>query len=269
MLLDGRRRSSHAAPLPNTTPNSTPAVIKLRLTSVRLATRRAPSVLASLSDTLTAEAFEHGAPWISYATAGVFLLAVALVGRGRTNGPAPLASRRSTFSLRARGVGVRFVRHEETPVATITQRMEVDASPAAVWSILVDVSRLPEISRSTTEVVTEGPLQSPGQTFEQTVRLGGRSWTSHWQVDEIVPERSLTISGSLPLGTPYTMTERLTAAGEHRTRLEICAEYELPMGALGRLAGRLGVERRARSELRDVIRGVAQLAQSAAHAPGS
>jgi hypothetical protein len=34
------------------------------------------------------------------------------------------------------------------------------------------------------------------------------------------------------------------------------------MGALGRLAGRLGVERRADRELREVLEGVARLAEA-------
>ena len=149
---------------------------------------------------------------------------------------------------------------------TMSEAVEIGAGPELVWSILADVSRLPKFSRSTTDVDVDGALRARGQSFEQTVRLGGRSWTSQWEVDRIDPGQLLQISGTLPLGAPYTMTERLAPIGSDRSRLEVSAEYDLPMGALGRLAGRLGVERRARAELRDVVRGVARLAEAEAEA---
>ncbi|MHB1138913.1 MAG: SRPBCC family protein [Microthrixaceae bacterium] len=149
-------------------------------------------------------------------------------------------------------------------MSTVHEHIDIDASPAAVWEVLADVSRLPELSGSTTRVRVDGMLHTRGQTFEQTVRLAGRSWTSTWQVEEIDPGRLLRISGSLPGGTPSRMVERLEPRGDSGCRLSIDAVYELPMGALGRLAGRLGVERRARDELREVLEGVARLSRGPA-----
>lgn len=141
---------------------------------------------------------------------------------------------------------------------TIHEHIDIDVSPDAVWDVLADVSILPELSSSTTEVVVDGPLRRVGQTFEQTVRLAGRRWRSTWRVDELDPGRTLRISGSLPGGTPYRLTERLEPTSGGGTRLTIDADYDLPMGALGRLADRLGVERRARQELREVLDGVSR-----------
>ncbi len=142
---------------------------------------------------------------------------------------------------------------------TLREQVEIDASPHHVWQVLADVTLLPELSSSTTEVRADGLLARVGQTFEQTVRLAGRSWTSTWQVDEIDPGQLLRIAGSLPGGTPYRMAQRLDGLGGGRSRLVIEASYELPMGSLGRLASRLGVERRARNELREVLEGVARM----------
>jgi uncharacterized membrane protein len=147
-------------------------------------------------------------------------------------------------------------------VPTIHHAVEIDAPDARVWSVLADVSRLPELSGSTTEVRVDGLLREVGQTFEQTVRLAGRSSTGTWRVEALEPGRRLEISGSLPGGVPYRMVELLEPLGPDRTRLSITAEYQLPMGALGRLAGRLGVERRADRELREVLEGVARLAEA-------
>ena len=152
---------------------------------------------------------------------------------------------------------------------SICEQVDIAAGPQAVWAVLADVSLLPELSGSTTKVRVDGPLREVGQTFEQTVRLAGRKWTSTWVVDEIDPGQRLHITSELVGGVPYRMEERLEVLSADRTRLVIEADYELPLGALGRLASRLGVERRARDELREVLDGVARLAQDPADAAAS
>ena len=151
-------------------------------------------------------------------------------------------------------------------MSTIHDEVVIAATPEQVWAVLADVSLLPQLSSSTTEVRVDGLLDRVGQTFDQTVQLAGRRSSSCWRVEEIEPGRLLRISGSLPGGTPYRMVETIDPLADG-TRLAIEAEYELPMGALGRLAGRLGVERRARRELREVLEGVARRAEAAAGHP--
>lgn len=148
-------------------------------------------------------------------------------------------------------------------MSTIHDEVDIAATPEQVWAVLADVSLLPQLSSSTTEVRVDGLLDRVGQTFDQTVQLAGRRSSSCWRVEEIEPGRLLRISGSLPGGTPYRMVETIDPLADG-ARLAIEAEYQLPMGALGRLAGRLGVERRARRELREVLEGVARLAEDGA-----
>jgi hypothetical protein len=44
--------------------------------------------------------------------------------------------------------------------------------------------------------------------------------------------------------------------------MTLTIDYSLPFGPLGRLAGRLGVERKALDEAGQVLKGVARLAES-------
>lgn len=123
-----------------------------------------------------------------------------------------------------------------------------------------DVRLLPELSPSTVEVTAPDRLTSVGQTFTQTVRLAGRSFTSEWRVEQIDPGRRLVITGSVLPGTHYEMTESIEADGDG-TRLELTMAYRLPFGPVGRLASRLGVERRAVDEAETVLAGVRDAAE--------
>jgi hypothetical protein len=149
-------------------------------------------------------------------------------------------------------------------MATMSERQVVDAPVDIVWDVLADVSVLPELSDSTVDVEVDGPLRGVGQTFRQTVKLAGRRWTSDWSVTVLEPRRRLAVEGSIAPGTAYRLDEELEALDGGRTGLTITATYELPLGALGRLAGRLGVERRVADELGRVVRGVG--ARAAEHA---
>jgi hypothetical protein len=142
------------------------------------------------------------------------------------------------------------------------QHRQIDASVADVWAILVDVSRLPEISPSTVHVEAPPRLKKVGDEFEQTVRLAGRKFTSTWSVARFEPETCLEVSGSVLPGTHYTMTEELEARGRGHTTMRLTIDYSLPFGPVGRLAGKLGAERKALSEAADVLDGIARLAES-------
>jgi hypothetical protein len=139
---------------------------------------------------------------------------------------------------------------------------EIRASRSSVWTVLTDVGRLPEISPST--VAVDGPqrLERVGDRFEQTVKLAGKRFTSTWKVTEFETNTLLTVSGSVLPGTRYSMIERLEDIGDGRSRMTLTIEYSLPLGALGRLAGRLGAERKALQEANQVLDGVARLAES-------
>lgn len=146
-------------------------------------------------------------------------------------------------------------------MSRIRRSVAIDAPPAAVWAVLADVRQLPDFSESTVAVVAPDLLTTVGQTFEQTVRLGGREFTSTWKVTALDPGRELIIEGSVLPGTHYTMTESIEPDGDG-TQLSLIMDYKLPFGPLGRLASKLGAERRAASEADEVLDGVRRRAES-------
>jgi uncharacterized membrane protein len=139
-----------------------------------------------------------------------------------------------------------------------------NASTSAVWAVLEDVGRLPELSPGTVHVDGPARLTEAGQTFEQTVELGGKQFTSTWTVEAITAGERLVISGRLLPGTHYEMTEELQALDDDRTEVCLTMRYKLPFGPLGRLAARLGAERRATDEAGQVLEAVAAMAEGAA-----
>jgi hypothetical protein len=147
-------------------------------------------------------------------------------------------------------------------VPTIQQSVEIERPAGAVWAVLEDVRRLPEFSHSTV-AVREAParLTAPGQIFHQEVRLLGRSFDSEWVVTALEPGRSLTIEGDVGYGVRYCLTESLEELGPDRCRFGLHIEYRLPLGVLGRVAGRLGVERRAEAEAGEVVAGMKALVE--------
>lgn len=75
--------------------------------------------------------------------------------------------------------------------------VEVAAPAPVVWSIVEDLSRMPELSQSTISV--EGPdrLTEVGQRFAQVVRLAGKRFRSEWTLLELHPGRFLRVEGEM------------------------------------------------------------------------
>ena len=145
---------------------------------------------------------------------------------------------------------------------TIEHDAVIERPAEAVWAVLEDVRRLPEFSASTV-AVRDAPerLTAAGQTFRQEVKVLGRSFDSEWVVNAIEPGRSLTIEGDVGYGVRYCLTESLEPLGPDRCRFGLHIDYRLPLGVLGRVAGRLGVERRAESEAGEVVAGMKRLVE--------
>lgn len=143
---------------------------------------------------------------------------------------------------------------------TTTLSRDVSASAAVVWSILTDVHELPSLSPSTLSVRAPGRLERVGDEFEQTVKLVGRRFTSNWQVTQFDRERLIAVTGSILPGVRYSLVEEVTPRGRSESTLAMTADYSLPFGPLGRLAGRLGAERAALEEAKQVLDAIAELA---------
>ena len=124
--------------------------------------------------------------------------------------------------------------------------------------------RLPELSASTVSV-SDAPerLTAAGQTFRQVVKAVGRSFDSEWEVLELVPGTRLTIEGSVGYGVRYRLIESLTPVDSGAaTRFDVCIEYRLPFGPLGKVAERLGVSRLAEQEAGEVAAGLKRVVEA-------
>ena len=149
-------------------------------------------------------------------------------------------------------------------MATIEHAAEIDRPAAEVWAILEDVRRLPELSHSTVEV-RDAPsvLSGTGQTFTQVVQVLGTRFESEWEVTTFEPRRAFSIEGDVGYGVRYCLREEVEPLGPDRCRFRLHITYTLPLGVLGRVAGRLGVERRARAEAAEVVAGLKAVAEAA------
>jgi hypothetical protein len=147
-------------------------------------------------------------------------------------------------------------------MGVIDRSVEVRAEPARVWDVLVDLRRLPEVSRHTVEV-KDAPerLTHAGQRFTQVVDAVGKRFESEWTVSRFEAGRTLSIEGSVGFGVRYCLTESVEPAGPGRSRLGVCIVYKLPFGPLGRVASKLGVERLAAAEAEQVLGSIAAIAE--------
>ena len=150
-------------------------------------------------------------------------------------------------------------------MGVIQRSVEVQAEADKVWDVLVDVRRLPEVSRHTVEVKNAPErLTHLGERFTQVVAAVGKRFESEWTVVRFDPDRALGIEGSIGFGVRYCLTESVEPAGPGRSRLTVCIQYKLPFGPFGRMAAKLGVERLAATEAAQVVANVAAIAESRA-----
>jgi hypothetical protein len=154
-------------------------------------------------------------------------------------------------------------------MSVVRRSVDIEAPAEVVWSKVEDLRLMPELSESTISVDGPARLTEVGQRFEQVVRLAGRHFRSTWTLLELEPGRCLRVEGELMRGVRYGITQAVDQLDEGTSRLTFHMTYELPFGVLGRLAGRLGAERRALSEAAEVMAGIKRLAEATASGPST
>jgi len=95
------------------------------------------------------------------------------------------------------------------------------------------------------------------------VRLAGKRFRSTWTVTELDVGQRVVVEGKLMPKVDYAIEQRVEPLGNDSARLTVTMRYDLPLGLLGRLANKLGAERRALSEAGEVVAGIKRLAEGA------
>ncbi|MEJ7717497.1 MAG: SRPBCC family protein [Thermoleophilaceae bacterium] len=119
----------------------------------------------------------------------------------------------------------------------VTTSIDIDASPEDVWAVVTDLRRLGDWVTIHKDFPEPPPDEvSKGVTFEQTLELAGTAFDVEWTAKSVEESKRLEWEGKGPAGTKARTEYRLS---EHDggTRFDYENEFELPGGALGRIAG--------------------------------
>jgi uncharacterized protein YndB with AHSA1/START domain len=140
--------------------------------------------------------------------------------------------------------------------------VDIDASPQKVWDVVMDPRRL-ESWVTTHEKASRAPARlSSGSSFEQTLRLAGKSFDVRWTVVAAKEPRFAEWRGEGPRGSRARIRYHLEPLDGKRTRFGYQNEFELPGGLLGRAAGGLVGSARIRREAARSLTNLKQLLES-------
>lgn len=124
-------------------------------------------------------------------------------------------------------------------MSTVTASVEIAASPAEVWDMVMDPDRLPEwvtIHRALRSH-DAGPPRV-GYRMEQLLSLRGVSIDVHWRLAECSPARRALWEGRGPARSRARTEYTLTPQPDGHTRFDYRNEFHAPLGPVGALASR-------------------------------
>jgi uncharacterized protein YndB with AHSA1/START domain len=124
-------------------------------------------------------------------------------------------------------------------MSTVTASIEIAASPAKVWDIVMDPARLGDwvtIHRKLRSS-DEGPPRV-GYRMDQQVHLRGVSLDVQWTLVDCEPAAHAVWEGRGPARSRARTEYRLRAIDGGHTHFDYRNEFHAPLGALGALASR-------------------------------
>lgn len=108
-----------------------------------------------------------------------------------------------------------------------------------VWDLFVDPVRWQRWNTEWAEIRNvRGPFDHAGAGYTQVLKMLGRERLGEWQVLACEPKRWRQVGGTLPLGIPFHGRDEFHVVPQG-TEVSLELECALPLGALGRAAGRL------------------------------
>jgi polyketide cyclase/dehydrase/lipid transport protein len=142
---------------------------------------------------------------------------------------------------------------------SVQTSVDLGASPQKVWDVVMDPRRL-EAWVTTHQRVSRAPVRlCAGSSFEQTLRLAGKTFDVRWTVIEASEPRYAEWAGNGPYGSRARVRYRLAPLDGNRTCFGYENEFDLPGGLLGRAASRLVGSARARREAERSLTNLKQL----------
>jgi carbon monoxide dehydrogenase subunit G len=130
----------------------------------------------------------------------------------------------------------------------VERTVEIDAPPERVYDVVMDPARLVEwvTIHHHLEDAPDGRLRK-GSKMTQCLKLAGKKFNVRWTVVENDPCVRVVWEGRGPVASHARVVYELEGNGDG-TRFSYLNEYDLPGGALGRIAGR-AVSRVTQKEL--------------------
>ena len=118
-------------------------------------------------------------------------------------------------------------------MAAVNESIEIAASPAEVWAVIMDPHRLGDWVTAHRKVydAPNGEL-SEGDSFRQKLRVVGPSFKVKWKIIEANEPNLAVWEGKGPGGSGADVRYELTETDDGGTRFEYCNNFELPGGPL-------------------------------------
>ena len=119
----------------------------------------------------------------------------------------------------------------------VERTVQIAAPPDRVYQVVMDPGRLRDwvTIHHELEDAPKAPLEK-GSKLTQCLKLAGRRFKVRWTVVENDPRKKVVWDGKGPMGSTARVEYRFAQNGGG-TRFSYMNQYELPGGALGRLAG--------------------------------
>ena len=143
----------------------------------------------------------------------------------------------------------------------VRTEIEIDAPAERVWDVVMDPRRLGEWVSAHRDVQWDGGELGEGDSFKQTLRLGGIDTGIEWTVVELERPRRAVWKGAGPARSTAHVVYELREQGG-RTAFDYVNSFDLPGGALGRLAGRVAGAAKGRREAERSLDALKRLIES-------
>ena len=123
-------------------------------------------------------------------------------------------------------------------MSVVTASEHIDATPAEVWAVVMDASRLGDWVTIHRKLIRadEGPVRE-GYRMDQQVHIRGVSVDVHWTLVQCTPGELAVWEGRGPARSRAT-TEYSLSVEKNGTRFDYRNEFRAPLGPIGAVVSR-------------------------------